>query len=80
MQAFEFRATTLNGIIKIPDEYAKKLATEVRVVLYTEDKPEVHVLPKRPSLMNLAGALKGCPDMDVKEIRAERRKKYEDID
>ena len=80
MHAFEFRTTASNGIIRIPDEYAKKITSEVRVILYTEEKPEVTMSPARSSLLDLAGVFKGCEDMDVKEIRAERREKYENPD
>ena len=79
MQAYEFRTTARDGVIRIPDEYVDKAVSEVRVVLFVEDSPKIARPPKR-SLMDLAGILKGCPDMDVKEIRAERRKKYENPD
>jgi len=82
MQAIEFRTTAIDGIIRIPDEYVKQIGPEIKVVLYSDRKGEAQAKksPGRSSLMDLAGALKGCDDMDVKEIRAERRKKYENTD
>ena len=77
MQTFEFSAIAQNGFIKIPDEYVNKVGPIIRVVLYTDNKPEKDVSSERPSLLALAGIFKGCKDMDVKEIREERRKKYE---
>jgi len=77
MQTFEFSAIAQNGFIKIPDEYVNKVGPIIRVVLYTDNKPEKEVSAGRSSILALAGIFKGCKDMDVKEIRAERRKKYE---
>lgn len=39
MQAYEFNATASNGFIKIPEEYAKKISSDVRVIVMTEKKP-----------------------------------------
>jgi len=77
MQSFEFSAIAQNGFIKIPDEYVNKVGPIIRVVLYTDNKPEKDASSERPSLLALAGIFKCCKDMDVKEIREERRKKYE---
>ena len=77
MQTFEFSAIAQNGFIKIPDEYVKQVGSRMRVVLYTDGIPEKDLSSEQSSLLDLAGIFKGCENMDVKEIRAERRKKYE---
>ena len=76
-QTFEFSTVAHNGFIKIPDEYVHQVGSRIRVVLYTDDKPQKDISSKQSSLLDLAGIFKGCVNMDVKEIRAERRKKYE---
>ena len=50
------------------------------VILQSDDKPENDVSSERHSLLDLAGIFRGCKNMDVKEIRAERRNKYENSD
>ena len=79
MQAFEFHTTAIDGVIRIPDEYLRQVGPKIKVVLYQDSEGEAQAKnpPKRKSLMDLVGAFKGCPDMGAKEIRAERRKKYE---
>jgi len=37
MEAFEFRATAKDGIIKIPEKYRKKLTHNIKVIVLTED-------------------------------------------
>ncbi len=41
MQAYEFNTTTSNGFIKIPNEFTKKIPSDVRVIVLTEEKPKV---------------------------------------
>jgi len=38
MQAYEFHTTAKDGFIKIPDEYAKKIASNVRVIVLAGEK------------------------------------------
>jgi hypothetical protein len=40
MQAYEFHATTQNGLIRIPGEYAKKLPASVKVIVLADEKPK----------------------------------------
>jgi hypothetical protein len=80
MQAFEFQTTAHNGFIKIPDKYAKKIGSEIRVIVLPKAS-ELHEKPtERRSLLDLIGVFKGCSDMDAKEIREERLRKYEITD
>jgi len=76
-QSFEFSTIVHNGFIKIPDEYVNQVGSNIRVILYTDDKPKINISLKKSSLLGLAGIFKNCVNLDVKEIRAERRKKYE---
>ena len=79
MQSIEFKANANNGFIKIPDEYVNQVGSIIRVVLYLDNKVEKDVSSERPSLLELASIFKECKAMDVQEIRAERRKKYENF-
>ena len=79
MQTFEFRATAIDGIIRIPKEYAKKIGSEVKVVLYSDVKTDTQdkTPRERRPLMDLAGVFSKFGDIDLEESRAERLKKYE---
>ena len=36
MQAFEFLTTTEDGIIRIPDKYAKQIPQKIKVIILTD--------------------------------------------
>ncbi len=38
MQAFEFQSATRNGFIKIPDEYARRMPPNVKVIILADEK------------------------------------------
>lgn len=40
MQAFEFHTTAQNGFIKIPEEYARKIPSSVKVIVLAQEKPK----------------------------------------
>jgi len=68
-QTFEFSDVAHNGFIKIPDEYVHQVGSRIRIVLYTDDKSQKDITPKKSSLLDLAGIFKGCANMDVKKAR-----------
>ncbi len=80
MQAYEFNATAQNGIIRIPEEYARKIGPEMRVILLPKKDTDSGNKPVRRSLNDLVGVLKDCGDIDLERIRMERLKKYENFD
>ena len=80
MQAYEFYTTAQDGFIKIPDEYVKKIGTDIRVILFSTDEPKNRKAPVRRSLGDMIGVLKDIGDIDLAEMRMERLQKYERID
>ena len=76
MQAYEFHATAQNGLIRIPDEYVKKVGPDIRVILFADERPRREHKSARRSLGDLIGVLDGAGDIDLDEIRTERRRKY----
>ena len=81
MQTFEFHTTVIDGIIRIPDKYVKQIGPDIKVVLYSDkNERQDNEQPARRSLMDLAGVFKKCGDVDLEESRAERLKKYENLD
>ncbi len=80
MQAYEFHATAQNGLIRIPDEYIKKVGSDIRVILFADERPKRKKKSTRLSLSDLIGVLDGAGDVDLDEIRTERLRKYENLD
>ncbi len=80
MQAYEFHTTVKNGLIRIPEEYVKKVGPNMRVVLFPESRPKAKEKSKSRSLSDLIGVLADVGDVDLAEIKAERLRKYENLD
>ena len=45
MQAFEFQTTIQDGIIRIPDRYAKKIPQKIKVIILAEKIEKEKQLP-----------------------------------
>jgi hypothetical protein len=41
MQTYEFNTTASNGFIKIPAEYEKKINSDVRVIVLTDESTKI---------------------------------------
>ena len=80
MQAYEFQTTARDGFIKIPDEYVRKIGSEIRVILFPADEQVSKRISERRSLMDLVGVLKDVGDVDLEKARMERLQKYENPD
>lgn len=80
MEAFEFQTTQTNGYIKIPDEYAKQVGPNVRVILMTEKSYSPAKAPVNRSLASLVGVFKNVGEVDLQQSRMERLGKYENLD
>jgi hypothetical protein len=80
MQAYEFHATAQNGLIRIPDEYIKRVGPNVRVILFADDGPKQKDASARRSLGDLIGVLGNLRDVDLTKARMERLQKYESLD
>jgi hypothetical protein len=54
MQAYEFYAIPQNGVLSIPDQYAKKITTRVKVILLEQDSEKLdRVASKRQKRTDL---------------------------
>jgi len=42
MQAFEFKSTISDGVIKIPEEYIGKMEPHVKVIVLSEEKKKMN--------------------------------------
>jgi sugar phosphate isomerase/epimerase len=80
MQAYEFHATAQNGLIRIPDEYIRKVGPNIRVILFSDNRQKTKQPPMRRSLRDMVGVLSDLGDVDLTEARMERLQKYENLD
>ena len=83
MQAYEFYATSVNGVINIPNEYRNKIGNKFKVIII-DDTSSIKKKQNKPKITweeieELCGIIRS--DIDEKaELEESRRERFEIVD